>query len=276
LQDLPAAELNAITARLIAALAGDQPTSAECTRFLLRQYLGAERDDLRDALGSGLAQALTQAAGDPTVVGRAAWLTLFVEASAIADDERILEAIGELLSALRAESRTLRAVNEAAASVDACLRASSLFDPAEIVPDAIDQLERVIGGAYQPGEGVRGGPSDQVRAASALITAYEITGRLPYSMLAEELMQLARQSPAVDTDLVLHCETARVLCRLAALHADADYRGAAVIAVNADYRSDAARILMAQSARALNASPDEAAVYGLALRELMALRPAEE
>jgi len=128
----------------------------------------------------------------------------------------------------------------------------------------------------QGSEGVGGGASDQVRAASALITAYEITGRLPYSMLAEELMQFARQSPAADSDLVLHCETARVLCRLAALHDDADYRGAAVIAVNADYRSDAARILTAQAARALSASPDEAAIYGLALRELIALRPAAE
>ena len=272
MQDLPAAELDAITARLIDALAGGRPNSADCTRFLLRQYLGTERDDLRDALGSGLAQALTQAASEQTVVGRAAWLTLFVEAAAIADDARILETIGELLSALRAECRSLRAVNEASVCVDACLRASGLFDPAEIVPDAIDQLERVVGGAYQPGEGVRGGLADQVRAASALITAYEITGRLPYSMLAEELMQLARQSPAAESDLVLHCETARVLCRLAALHDDADYRRAAVVAVNADYKRDAARILTAQSARALDASTDEAAIYGLALGELLALR----
>jgi uncharacterized protein YyaL (SSP411 family) len=272
LQAPPPDELDAITERLVDAVAGDQPNSADCTRFLLRQYLGTERDDLRDALGVGLAQALTQAAGEVTVVGRAGWLTLFVEAAAIADDERILEAIGELLTALRAQCRTLRAVSEASACVDACLRASSLFDAAEIVPDAIDQLERVIGAAYQPGEGVPGGPPDQVRAASALITAYEITGRLPYSMLAEELMQIARRSAAAESDLVFHCETARVLCRLAALHDDADYRGAAVIAEAADYKSDAARILTAQSARALNASPDEAAIYGLALRDFMALR----
>ena len=276
MQDLPTAELDAITARLIDALAGDRSHSAECTRFLLRQYLGTERDDLRDALGAGLAQALTQAASEPTLVGRAAWLTLFVEAAAIADDERILEAIGALLSALRAECRTLRAVNEASACVEACLRASSLFDPAEIVPGAIDELERVVGGAYQPGEGVHGGPPDQIHAASALITAYEITGRLPYSMLAEELIQLARQSPPPENDLVLHCETARVLCRLAALHDDAAYRGAAVIAVNADYRGDARRILTAQSARALDASPHELAIYGLALGELTALGPAGE
>jgi hypothetical protein len=276
LEDLPTAELDAITARLIDALAAGHPTSAECTRFLLRQYLGSERDDLRDAIGSGLARALTQAASEPAVVGRAAWLTLFVEAAAIADDERILEAIGDLLTALRAECRTLRAVDEASVCVDACLRASSLFDPTEIVPDVIDQLERVVGGAYQPGEGVCGGLPEQVRAASALITAYEITGRLPYSMLAEELMQLARQLLSVEMDLVLHCEAARVLCRLAALHDDADYRGAAVIAVNADYRSDAARILTAQSARVLDASHDEAAIYGLALGELLASRPAEQ
>ena len=66
-------------------------------------------------------------------------------------------------------------------------------------PPAIDQLEHVVGGAYQPGAGRDAsatrahGTSAISGAASALLTAYAITGRLPYSMLAEELMQTARR-----------------------------------------------------------------------------------
>src|SRR5207344_999318 len=100
----------------------------------------------------------------------------------------------------------------------------------------------MAGGAYQPGEGVRGGLINQVRAASALLTAFEITGRLPYSMLAEELMQTAGRTapdgPDPDT-IVVHCEAARVLCRLATLHDDAGYRNSAIIAPGADYRGAA-------------------------------------
>jgi hypothetical protein len=45
-----------------------------------------------------------------------------------------------------------------------------------------------------------------------------------------------------------------------------------VIAGDADYRQDAARILATQSARAHAASTADAAAYGLALRELIPLR----
>src|SRR6185503_13251957 len=103
----------------------------------------------------------------------------------------------------------------------------------------IDQLERVVGGAYRPGAGVAhtcdgaradGSPIDQVRASTALLTAFECTGRLPYSMLAEELIQHAQRDAWDVGDVVVHCEAARVFCRLAALHDDPEYRGAAVIA----------------------------------------------
>jgi hypothetical protein len=220
-----------------------------------------------------LAAALEHAASDPTAGGRAAWLTLFAEVTAIAEDERIVAVIGELVTSLRAEWPAASGVAEGAAAVEAVLVASSLFDPQELVPAAIDQLEHVVGGAYQPGSGVRGGLINQVRAASALLTAFEITGRLPYSMLAEELMQTARRTAAPDAahrdTIVVNCEAARVLCRLATLHDDADYRKAAVTAADADYRGDAARILAAQSTRAIGASAPHAAAYGLALLDLL-------
>jgi hypothetical protein len=85
-------------------------------------------------------------------------------------------------------------------------------------------------------------------------------------------MQQLRRDQWDDGDVVVQCEAARVFCRLAALHADPDYRGAAVIAPGADYRADAARLVTKQSPRARDASPAAAAEYGLALRELFALR----
>jgi hypothetical protein len=117
-----------------------------------------------------------------------------------------------------------------------------------------------------------GTPIDQVRASAVLLTAFELTGRLPYPMLAEELMQRSQHEPSDHGDLVVSCETARVLCRLAALHADPEYRGAAVIADGADYRGDAARLVLQQSPRARGGTPAHAAAYGLALRELFPLR----
>ena len=98
-------------------------------------------------------------------------------------------------------------------------------------------------------------------------------------MLAEELIQDARRGPWDEGDLIVHCGAARVLCRLAALHADDAYRGAAVIATGADYRGDASRILESQSARALDrarSGPDESAAYALALGEWLGVGREDE
>jgi len=144
------------------------------------------------------------------------------------------------------------------------------------VPRAIDELERAVGGSYRPGEGLlsakaadgRASAEDHVRAASALLTAFELTGRVPYSMLAEELIAILGRDVA-DEDPALAAPLARVLCRLADLHDDEGYRGAAVIAAGVDYRADAARILAAESARARSAGPSRHAAYGIALGELL-------
>lgn len=267
-----------MTTRLVHALAGEELLDAAAITLLLRQYLATDRQELGDALGGALAQALALAPNDPTVIGRAAWLALLVEATAVADDDRIRPAAEALIVGLRAEWLAQTQVGEASASVDAVLRATVLDDPGELIQSAVDQLERVIGGSYRPGDGlvhelngarVRCSPGDHVRAASALLTAFEVTGRLPYSMLAEELVVIARREPSADAGLVIHCEAARVLCRLAALHDDPGYRGAAVIAADADYRADASRILEVQSARARAGTTADAAAYGLALSELL-------
>jgi uncharacterized protein YyaL (SSP411 family) len=269
---LRTAELDALAVRVSDALGEGTPVDATSLMFLLREYVSADRPGLQERLGAALATALEQAAAEPTIAGRAAWLTLFTEVNAVAEDDRVAEAARALVGQLRAAWRETWRVGEAAASIEACLRAADIVDAGELVPAAVDHLEHVVGGSYQPGDGIRGTAADQVRAASALLTAFEITGRLPYSMLAEELMQIARREPWPEDDLVGHCDAARVLCRLAALHDDAAYRDAVVLAADVDYRADATRILAAQSSRALTAPPAQAAAYGLALRELLPLR----
>jgi hypothetical protein len=98
-----------------------------------------------------------------------------------------------------------------------------------------------------------------------LLVAYQISGRLPYAMLAEELIQRSRT--AASADFVVACEAARVLSRLAVLHDDPDYRAAAVIVPAADYRADAARLLAAQASEAMRRGAG-GAIYGVARLEL--------
>ena len=272
------AELEEAAARAAEAAAGEDAVDAAVPALLLRRYLAAGGESLQDTLGLALARALALAGSDPTVVGRAAWLTLLVEATAVADDQRIVPAAVALIAGLQAAWPALTRIDELAASVEACLRAAEIVDPGGLVQDAIDHLERVIGGSYRPGDGlvrerdgirVRCGIDDHVRGASALLTAFELTGRLPYAMLAEELIAIARREPEASGELVIRCELARVLCRLAALHDDPGYRGAAVIATGADYRAEASRVLSAESARARAGTPSAAAAYGLALLDLL-------
>jgi len=257
--------------------------------LLLRRYAATGRDDIGEALGPALAAALDAARSLDASVQRSAWLSLFVEAAAISDDDRLSAAAAGLVARLRAEWPARGELEPAVRSVDACLSAAStlpeLFNPRGLVPAAIDELERVVRLAYRPGEGLahtlrepegtRGTLGDHVATASALLTAYAITGRLPYSMLAEELMQFARRThpEAGVSDLerfIARTEAARVLCRLAKLHEDEDYRQAAAIAVSADYADyaeEAKRALAALASTCRDHGAD-AALYGIALGEL--------
>ena len=86
-------------------------------------------------------------------------------------------------------------------SLDACLRSTSVVDQSWLIAAAIDEMERLIGLLYRPGGGVKhaagntadGELGDHTDAARALLTAYAVTGRLPYAMLADDLMQFARR-----------------------------------------------------------------------------------
>jgi hypothetical protein len=270
-----------LTSAVMGALASGEEPTAHAVRLLLRRYALAGRDDILHALEHALTRALEawpQAPRDE----HAGWLMLFVEAAAVSDDDRVREAAGGLATGLRESWGRERRIAVGAAGVDACLRANAAGLPGGDLQAAVDELERLVGAAYEPGEGLsraagggRARLGDHVSAASALLTAYECTGRLPYSMLAEELMQFAARTlgdaaAAGFTDgdttskpFALNCEAASVLHRLSALHRSDEYREAAVIAPSADYGRDAERIL-----RWLAPEVPEAgfagAVYGLA------------
>jgi hypothetical protein len=284
-----AAAVNSVNSADTAGAAGIHPVSLT---FLLRRYRATDAADLRDALGPALALALSRDRAAHSIHERAAWLTLFAEALALSDDDRLRAEAGELISSLMHDCAAATSIDAAVVAVDACLRACDCVDAAQLVPAAIDQLEHTIAGAYRPGEGVagRGGGltlEDQIGSASALLTGYEATGRLPYAMLAEELMQTTRRLWWDDHDgaffdsaagvatkpFAANCGAVRVLCRLAALHRDGDYRAAAVIAEDADYAADAERLLtyLSAFAGATDAPCDAPAMYGLALAEYLEL-----
>ena len=277
----------------VAALEQGEPVDPWSLTFLLRCYGTTDRADIRQALEAGLAHALERQAVAPTIAERAAWLVLISDALALSDDDRLRETATALVIELRSGWGHSLAIVDGAVSVDACLRASRSVDPGAIVQDAIDELERIVAAAYRPGEGLTdrdaggaaagGGLAAYVTLSSALLTAYDVSGRLPYSMLAEELMQFVRRTRWDDgagrfTDArldpidicCLNCDAARVLCGLAALHADDGYRAAAVIRPEAAYADQAARILTAQEGASRQSGACRGA-YGLALQERLAL-----
>ena len=250
IDDIPDA-VERVTAAVLQALTTEAPT-APAVRLLLRRYAATGRDDIRDALEPALTGALDiWPRAEPAE--QSGWLILFAEAGGVSDDERVHEAAAGLAATLQASWGRPRPMAETLAGVQ---------EPGGNLQAALDELERLVGAAYQPGEGVAlGAPggrarlADHVSAASALLTAFECTGRLPYSMLAEELMQFAARmlwdaaSPGFfdgetgSKPFALNCEAASVLFRLAALHGSDEYLGAAVVAAGADYGRDAANIL---------------------------------
>jgi uncharacterized protein YyaL (SSP411 family) len=127
-------------------------------------------------------------------------------------------------------------------TASAMLHAARVFNDDRLGQRALDAFERVLLSSYKPGEGVahhagrvRGLLGDQVAMAAASLEAWEATGRMPYRMMAEELMHYAIRTmgeqdggfrdraaderepvvPAV-TPFLLNCEAAIVLQRLAA------------------------------------------------------------
>jgi len=269
--------------------AADAEADPVVITFLLRRYLSG-REDLTEVLGAALARGVDRSRSASDAGERVRWLEAFVTAAPLSSDPRMQGAIEDLVAALRAEWGSAGRVADRLASVDACLQATRAFETPGLVSAAIDELERVVGASYRPGYGVasaigdvqgpRGLP-DQIAGAAALITACVGTSRLPYGMLAEELVQFALRTfwsagdGAFDGGgpdaLVVNCDAVRVLCRLARLLEDEDYRRGAVIAADADYRREASRILESQLDAARGGAA-RAAPYALALDDWLALR----
>jgi uncharacterized protein YyaL (SSP411 family) len=291
-------QVDRLTAIVLDAVAAGDAVDPTALTFLLRQYLATATEPLRqrvaDSLGPALAIALDRHLGDSAVGDRADWLTVFSEAAAVSEDDRLHAAARDLLARVLHDSRSASSTSAACRAIDACLRAAAAAPNArDVIVSAIDQLEHVVGRVYRPGEGVahdirepgaeRGALEDQLHAADVLLTAHGISGRLPYAMLAEELMQSVRRRAWDDAgggffDVVAgvprskpfaaNCDAVRVLSRLAALRRDDDFRAAAVVAPGADYDSDAARVLeyLSSTAEARGAS---AAALGLALTDYL-------
>ena len=152
LPDLDQDAIEWLTTRVLEAVVEAEHVEPMALLYLLRRYAATDRGDLRDALGHALASALARAAADPPD-DRARWLTLFTETTAISDDERLLAAAGALVSSLREEWTAAREVDRAASSIEACLQAAQVLPPHELVPAAIDELERVVGATCRPGQG---------------------------------------------------------------------------------------------------------------------------
>ena len=252
-------DLDTIVARVSELVSTTDTADPLGIRFLLSQYAATGRDDLSTIVGAALGRAVQQPHALPED-DRTEWLLLFADAAAWSDDERVRDAARTLLAATD---------GRAADALEAALRAAAALGNGVRLSAAVDDLERTVARGYEPGDGVAA--ADQFAVASALLTAFDITGRLPYAMLAEELVQTERRRGFASVGgAEAGCRAARVLCRLAALHRDEEYLSAAVIAPDADYRGDATRLLDEYAARAVE-TPRAAALYGLALAQWLGL-----
>jgi hypothetical protein len=252
------AALDAMVASLVATIASDDPDPF-VVRLLLARYRATGDEALFDALGGALARGIDRSASDREADERAAWLVTLAAAAAISDDEAVGAAIRALLEPLSSMPEPF--------CIEASLCGAAAVHDVERLTSIVDNLERTIARTYEPGEVMR----DPIATASALLTAHDLTGRLPYSMLAEELMQTVRARAGGPAGVRDALQAADVLCRLAALHQDEEYRAAAVVAPGADYRADAERLIARYENDRLPSHRD-AAMLGLAVARWLDLQ----
>lgn len=281
-----------LSTRALAAWAAGVRLGPHAVTLLARTYAHTGDDAVGEAVGLLVAQTLREAAEPHTwrpvptegrvdwASERSAWLTLLVDVASLSEDPRLRTTITGLAHALVAEwpGRTAPAIGMR--GVDACLRAAVVVDPAMAAP-AVDELERVIASAYRPGSGLliqgrdTGTVDDHTQSAAALLTAYSVSQRLPYAMLADDLMQFARRTwwtdavpqPDGPAQVGAYCDAARVLGRLTAVHADPAYQKAAVVTPGYRHLDDAQRLLEAARAAA-EALGVDGCIHALAEEEI--------
>ncbi len=298
--------LDKIAGQVLTAMAREEPLSPAMVLVLIRSYMTTGREEVAEGLSAALTAALEHRPSRTLSDDRPAWLLVFLEAANVSDDERVGEEAAALIAALRSEWPARSPSAHGMRGLASCLTAVVMAPRVQKDPPvdegllqaAIDELERIVGRAYEPGEGllqapgrdVPGSLEDHVTAATALLAAYRATARLPYSMLAEELMRVARRrwwsddagrfadakqrERLEDHELVVNCEAARVLAQISTLHADPDYRQAVVVAESAPgvtNFADADRIL-AWLGRSSAGDGPARAEYAIALGERLSLR----
>ena len=269
--------LESLTETILRTGSRGGPMDPAALTFLLRRYAASGRDDVRLAVEQGLTAAL-ETSLDADAASSPEWIRTFADAAIVTDDERIADAIAAGVSRLRRTWPSRGSIADAMRTIDACLATARVpfIDARECTAAAIDELERIVCSVYSPGERIAhsltrpddadGNLDDHIASAASLLTAYIVTGRLPYSMLAEELTESAR--PLVSAgSFAARCEGARVMCRLAALHSDESYRAAAVVAPDRDYLGDARRLVDALAPDA--GAADALGIYALAVDDLL-------
>lgn len=228
-------------ARGVVLARGPSALSADAVGFLLRDYIASGSGEVRELVEQGLTTALSDGAAEPDAVRRLHWLRVLTEATALSDDPRLRETVAQALA------------------------------------PALDALEQFVRRSYEPGEGLIDGTcAQQLRWSAALLDAFDLSARLPYAMLADELLQHARRrwwrdaAAGFDADFAANCDALRVLCRLASLHADPEYRAAAVLAPASSCASDARRLADRLAAEAAHHAA-HAAAFGSAMLDWFAL-----
>ena len=271
--------VDSITAILLQADARGEALGPIGLTFLIRRYAASGGEELRPALERGLTPALDRVAAGECAP---AWIPVLCEAAAITDDERVVDAVADASRALRGGWPSRGPLLEAMRSVEASLTAAMLLDARRpeldrgCIGQTVDELERIVGLVYRPGEMLPrslrnpddsdGGIEEHAAAAAALLTAHDLTGRLPYSMLAEELIQPMRRNRD-NGGILARCTLAGVLGRLARLHDDDEYVRAAVVARSRDYRGEA-RAILAGVAFIVGDDRENAALICMATDEL--------
>ena len=221
--------------------ADPEPSAPAAWLFLLRDFIATGHPPTGDIVERGLTAALRLASADADPCRRVQWVRLVAEAVLISDDPRLVQVVETSL------------------------------------PAAVDLLDERVRGWFEPGEGLRGQSLEvHLAYANALLDAFDMTGRLPYSTRADELVQLARRHPAVQpgapefSDLAA-ADLLRALTRVQKLHADPDYRAAVGREAGGMDTAESARL--AEAFDGWRGDTRAAAHVGLALLGRFALGP---
>jgi hypothetical protein len=272
--------LDRLTDEALRSLERGDPPRPAIVAFLLRRYLTTNRVDVQDALGPALAQGISLSAAAETFEEQIEWLDLYIGAAALSDDGRVRDTVSALRNSQRQCWGRTERVGATLRSINVCLHGGASLaaaDEASLIAEAVDALEGIVSEAYTPGAGLAAaGFRDHIACGAALVSAFHATGRLPYAMLAEELLQFARRTwrdeatglfreDGGDDPFTSNCEAVAFLTALARLHDDDGYRQAAVLAPGAEYRGDARRVLSALSGRAADEPLASAARFGSVL-----------